>query len=161
MDRSQDEPLHSAVVDAWIQRTIENGSSFEVVDLFGAALEALWTRAVMALGSVTLTAIVERVLGTAAGRYPFLSVINPRPNGDARWRQQLAERLTSVPRLALVEGLRFALIELLTVIGRLTAEILSPELHAAIMEVASGTREVVPPAGFSDVPATASGKLLS
>jgi hypothetical protein len=133
MDRAPDEPSHRVAVDAWIQRSVERGSSFEIVGLFGAALERLWNRAARTLGSVTLTAVAERVLGTATGRYPFLSVINPRPNGDARWREQLHERLASVPKSQLLEGLRFALIELLTVIGRLTAEILSQDLHTAIM----------------------------
>jgi len=162
MDRAPDEPSHRVVVDAWIRRSVERGSSFEIVGLFGAALEGLWTRAEGTLGSVTLTAIAERVLGAATGRYPFLSVISPRPNGDARWRERLHERLASVPKLQLLEGLRFALIELLAVIGRLTAEILSQDLHAAIMAailvVAPGKKHT---AGLHTVSMAAFGELPS
>lgn len=140
MDRITDEPGHRLVVDAWIKRSVERGSSFEIVGLFGAAVDGLWNRAAGTLGSVTLTAIAERVLSTATGRYPFLSVITSRPNADARWRDQLHERLGSVPKAQLLEGLRFALIELLTVIGRLTAEILSPDLHDTVMEIAPGKK---------------------
>jgi len=158
MDRTQDEPSHSAVVDAWLKRSVEHGSSSEIVGLFGAAFEGLWSRAVTALGSVTLTAIGERVLATSTGRYPFLSVINLRPNGDSRWRHHLYERLATTPRLDLLAGLRFALIELLTVIGRLTAEILSDELHAAITVVTAGAPEVKLPSAALHVVPTAAGK---
>jgi hypothetical protein len=141
MDRAHDEPNHSAVVDAWLERSTYHASPNEIVARFGAAFEALWARAVTTLGSVTLTAIAERVLTTATGRYPFLSAINTHPNGDARWRQHLHERLASVPRAELIEGLRHGLIELLTVIGRLTAEILTHELHAAVRESAASTAD--------------------
>ena len=40
-----------------------------------------------------------------------------------------------MPRAALIESLRYGLIELLTVIGALTAEVLRGELHAALEAV--------------------------
>jgi hypothetical protein len=165
MDRVQGEPSHTALVDTWIKRSVEHSSSFDLVGLFGAALEALWHRAATTLGSVTLTAIAERVLGNAVGRYPYLSAINPRPNGDARWRRLLHERLALTPRSELLEGLRFALIELLTVIGRLTAEILSADLHAAIMSVtasasiAPSAPDAKPPADGRAALTTGNGKV--
>jgi len=141
MDPTPGEPSHRAAVDRWVARSIGDASPIEIVGRFGAAFEALWTCAVTTLGSVTLTAIAERVLTTATGRYPFLAAINPRPHGDARWRQHLYERLASVPRPELIEGLRHGLIELLTVIGRLTAEILTDELHAAMQESTASASE--------------------
>jgi hypothetical protein len=160
MECAQPEPSHADIVDGWIKRTVEHGSSIEIVGWFGAALEALWTRAVTTLGTVTLTAIAERVLATTTGRFPFLSIINPHPNGDPRWRQQLAERLATVPRSELLEGLRFALIELLVVIGRLTAEILSEELHAAIAEV-TALPDDRPAASVHALPAIRAQNVLS
>jgi len=136
MDAGSDEPNHAAVVDGWLARTIDDGSSAEIVRLFHAGVEAVWQRAVTTLGPVTLRAIAERVLHYATDRYAFLGAVKPRPNGDARWREQLHERLTIVPRTELLEGLRFGLIELLTVIGNLTAEILRDDLHAALVGVA-------------------------
>jgi len=148
MDRVQHEPGHEAVVDAWLARSIDHGSSVEILRLFHAALDAVWNRVVTILGPVTLTAIAERVLHNAAERYAFLSVIDrrsiadQRSSGDARWMERLYERLVTVPRTALIEGLRHGLIELLTVIGALTAEVLRGELHAALETVtaASGPR---------------------
>jgi hypothetical protein len=120
-------------VDGGPARPTHPGPSVDAVARFRSAFEALWDRAATTLGAATLIAIGERVLHTATTRYAFLSAVNPRPNGDPRWRQHLHERLCSVAHAELVEGLRFALIELLTVLGRLTAEILTPELHAAIL----------------------------
>lgn len=145
MDHGQDEPSHSTAVDLWLARSIGDASPVEIVGRFEVAFEALWARAVTTLGAVTLTAIAERVLTTATGRHPFLSAINPRPNGDARWKQHLHERLASVPAPELLEGLRHGLIELLTVIGRLTAEILTQELHLALMEAAANPPDVSTP----------------
>jgi hypothetical protein len=46
----------------------------------------------------------------------------------------------TVPRTALIEGLRYGLIELFTVIGALTAEVLRGELHAALEAVTAPSR---------------------
>lgn len=161
MDHPRDESSHGAAVDEWIETAIAaDASSADVVDLFRSALEAIWSRGVISLGSVTLTAIAERVLNDATTRYSFLQAINPRSNGDARWKQQVRERLVGVRRLDLIEGLRFGLVELLRVIGRLTAEILSPELHAAL-RAAPTSVEALAPATLHAVPTAAAGKAQS
>jgi len=158
MAPTRDELSHAAAVDAWLQQVIDGAEPAEVVDLFRAAIEILWGRAVTTLGSVTLIAIAERVLSTATRRYGFLAAINPRPNGDAHWKQRLRDRLTVVPRAELIEGLRFAFVELLTVIGRLTAEILSPDLHAALLEVTASSVDAEPLPGLHPLPTTIAGK---
>jgi hypothetical protein len=158
MDPSRAELSHAAAVDAWIAQVIDGADQADVVDLFRAALEVLWGRTVTTLGSVTLIAIAERVLSTSTRRYSFLAAVNPRPNGDARWKQQLRERLTLVPRPELIEGLRFTFVELLTVIGRLTAEILSPDLHAALREVTVSGVDAGPTAGLHALPTIIVGK---
>lgn len=150
MDRAHNEPSHEAVVDTWLTRLVDHDSSVEIVRLFHAALSAVWNRAIRILGPVTLTAIAERVLHNAIERYTFLSAIDRRSsgdrrsNGDARWTERLYEQLVTVPRAALIEGLRYGLIELLTVIGALTAEVLRGELYAALEAVTapSGPRRL-------------------
>jgi len=161
MDRTQDEPSHRAAVDAWIERSLDHDSSVEIVGLFRGALEVLWSCAVTTLGTVTLTAIAERVLHTATSQYGFLAAINPRPNGDAQWKQHLHERLASTPRAELIAGLRCGLIEFLTVIGRLTAEILSEDLHAALRKITAIPPEASPPADPHDVSRAVTPKVLS
>jgi hypothetical protein len=144
MDRSRAEAQHLAAVEQWLgdaltHRSIQ-GSATEIVTLFGAAFDVVWRRVVVTLGEVTLTAIAERVLYTAAVHHRFLSTVSTRPSGDLSWKLLLEERLSVVPRSELIEGLRFTMVELLTVIGRLTAEILSHELHNALRMVRVDTR---------------------
>ena len=153
------EASHIAAVDTWISQAIDGAQPSVQLDMFRAAVEALWDRAALTLGSVTLVAIAERVVSTAVRRHEFLAVVSPRPNVDSRWKAQVRDRLATVPAPELLAGLRFALIELLTVIGRLTAEILSPELHAALANVTAGSLAAESPAGLHVVPAIVPGKV--
>jgi hypothetical protein len=129
-----DEGQHAACVDAWLARTAKGLSSEALLRLFEAALGALWTRAKTTLGEVTLTAIAERVLHNASEKYSLLWSLKVEPTGGIQCRE-LRERIGSVQLSELREAGRFVLVELLTVIGNLTAEILTPELHLEICSV--------------------------
>lgn len=135
MDRAHDAPRHETVVDAWLARSIDCHAPVEIVRVFHAALNRIWSRAITVLGPVTLTAIAERVLHNATERYTFLSAIERRSNDDVGRTERLHERLVTVPRAVLIEGLRYGLIELLTVIGTMTAEVLRGDLHDALEAV--------------------------
>ncbi|MGA9523514.1 MAG: hypothetical protein WBV82_18775 [Myxococcaceae bacterium] len=100
---------------------------------FEQALDSLWRRAHQPLGEVTLAAIVDRVLYTAAEQYPILAPLKIDANG-LRW-QELRERAANMHDEQLTDAIRFVLVEFLTVLGNLTAEILTPSLHAALSAV--------------------------
>jgi hypothetical protein len=125
---------HAACVDAWLERSGKGLSSESLLRLFEAALGALWTRTKTTLGEVTLTAIAERVLHNASEKYSLLWSLKVEPSGGIQCRE-LRERIGSVEASELREATRFVLVELLTVLGNLTAEILTPELHAEIYNV--------------------------
>jgi hypothetical protein len=161
MDPPKPDASHSDEVDAWIARVIDRAAPAEQLDLFRTAVEAVWNRAAVTLGSVTLIAIADRVLTTAIHRHGFLAAVNPRQTGDTRWKSQVRDRLAAVPPTELIAGLRFALIDLLTVIGRLTAEILSPELHAALRDVTVQSLDAEPPTGLHILPSILAGKAQS
>jgi hypothetical protein len=110
-----------------------------VLQLFETALGALWRRAQVTLGDVTLTAIVDRVLYNAAEKFPLFSSLKVEPSGVRC--QELRERAPSLRDSELREGIRFVLVEFLTVLGNLTAEILTPELHANLSKVALGAEK--------------------
>ena len=103
--------------------------------LFEAALDAVWIRTKTTLGEVTLTAIAERVLHNASERFSLLWSLKLEPASGIQCRE-LRERIGSVEPSELREAIRFVLVELLTVLGNLTAEILTPALHAEISSVA-------------------------
>ncbi|WP_129575938.1 MULTISPECIES: hypothetical protein [Sorangium] len=102
--------------------------------LFERAFSALWRRAHVTLGEVTLGAIVDRVLYYASERYPVLSSLEV--NSAGLYCVELQVLAGGLPRDELAEGLRFILVEFLTVLGNLTAEILTPALHAELSKVA-------------------------
>jgi hypothetical protein len=130
-----DQAGHVACVDAWLERSARQLPPELLLRLFEAGLGALWARTKTTLGDVTLTAIADRVLYNAAERFPDLASLKVDPEGGIQFRG-LREHLESTRDPALTAGIRFVLVELLTVLGNLTAEVLTPELHAELSHVA-------------------------
>jgi hypothetical protein len=127
---------HAACVDAWLARSAKDGAPPDVLlRLFEAALGALWARTTTTLGEVTLTAIAERVLCNASETFPMFSSLKVEPTGGLPFRD-LRRRIGPAQDAELLAGIRFVLVEFLTVLGNLTAEILTPELHAELSGVA-------------------------
>jgi hypothetical protein len=125
---------HTEHVDAWLGENTPGASPDELRDLLERALNALWRRTKVTLGEVTLIAIVDRVLYNAAEKYPFCASINVEPSIGFRCegRHEQGDPLESA---ALIAGSRFVLVEFLTVLCNLTADILTPELHRELSSV--------------------------
>lgn len=126
---------HAACVDGLLERSGKDLPPEVLLGLFEAALGALWRRTATTLGEVTLTAIAARVLYNASETFPLVSSLKVEPTGGISFRE-LRERISSVRGSELTEGMRFVLVEFLTVLGNLTAEILTPELHSELSNVA-------------------------
>lgn len=142
-----DEGQHALCVDAWLERSAAGLAPDALLRLFEAALDAVWIRTKTTLGEVTLTAIAERVLHNASERFSLLWSLKIEPTRGIQCRE-LSDRIGSVEPAELREAIRSVLVELLTVLGNLTAEILTPALHAEISKVTlpdairGGTRPV-------------------
>jgi hypothetical protein len=120
-----DEATHHAVVASWLGRVPANPAA--LLQAFDAAFAALWQRSRLTLGDVTMTAIVDRVLHVAGTRFPILDALE-LADGGLRWS-------APAPQLGydrLKEAIEFVLVELLTVLGNLTAEIITRALHAEL-----------------------------
>jgi hypothetical protein len=128
-----DDNDHSASVDAWMHEAAQGLSSSQWLRLFERAFRALWQRAHRTLGDVTLMAIVDRVLYDAAERFPPL--VHLRVDVDGLNSDDLRANLDYFDGEQLREALRFVLVDYLTVLGNLTADVLSPALHAALSKV--------------------------
>jgi hypothetical protein len=133
---------HEAAVEAWLQTSVPAGSE---LDALQRALDALWLRARATLGEITLTAISERALYDAAERFPAFAAIDVDTNGIRCG--QLRPRIASMTADELREATSFVLVTLLTVLGNLTAEILTPALHEELARVTMATPQ--PPAASS------------
>lgn len=133
-----DEGNHAACVATWLSHAPEELGPGALLDLLDSALHAVWQRANATLGDVTLTAIADRVLYTVAETHPLVAALKVGPAGF-RFDDLRAER--HVRAADIREVARLVLTELLTVLGNLTAEILTPSLHAELSGVRpDGTR---------------------
>ena len=129
-----DAARHAASVDAWLRRSGKGLPPPALLRLFELAFAALWSRTEVTLGEVTLTAIAERVLHDASERFPLLSSLEVEPTSGLRC-DTLRAQLGTARDAQLREALRYVLVAFLTVLGNLTAEILTPDLHAELAQV--------------------------
>jgi Mor family transcriptional regulator len=125
---------HAAIVDDWLERSATDLPAVDLLRLFESALRALWDRTKTTLGEVTLIAIAERVLHDVSEKFPQFSSLKVKPAHGFQCRA-LGEHLDTMPVSQLRAAMRCVLVDLLTVLGRLTAEILTPELHAELARV--------------------------
>ncbi len=124
---------HSEVVRAWLDGWAGRLSQQELVDVFERALDALWRRAHLSLGEITLMAIVDRVFHQGVEAYPHLAPLKVETSGA-----HFGALRGSAPEVAvalLEESLVFLVVELLRVLGALTGEILTPALHEELRKV--------------------------
>ena len=125
---------HSECVDAWLEQSAHDLPPGSLLQLFEAALGALWVSTSATLGEITITAIVDRALHNATQNFPFFSSLTVEPDRGIHYLE-LRKQIDSVPAPELREGIRFVLVEFLTVLGNLTAEILTPELHSELSKI--------------------------
>src|SRR5687768_12064916 len=107
-----------------MDRAARNLSSEELLRAFERALSRVWLRVHPTLGDVTLGAIADRVIHNASQKFAILSVLTV--DGGGIQFEGLRKSVAKLPEDELANALRFILVELLTVLGSLTAEILTP-----------------------------------
>jgi hypothetical protein len=127
-----DDSVHIKYVSEWMKQA-SGLSADQLAGLFEKAMTALWHRTYSALGDITVAAIVDRVLYNTTEEYPVLGSLTLGPSGVnfAEFREQAG----SVSNGHLRKAIQFVIVELLTVVGNLTAEILTPALHAELSKV--------------------------
>ena len=125
---------HVALVDAWLQRAAADASPPLLLRRFEIAFGALWLRTRTTLGDVTLTAIADRVLYNAAEQFPVFARLSIDAEAGVHTKE-IRLGLGAQSNVELERAIRFVLIEFLSVIGNLTAEILTRDLHAALANV--------------------------
>lgn len=117
---------HAECVDRLLSRAKREGQG-DPLRLLELATSAVWRQVSPTLGPITLSAIVARVHSTAEEQYAVLAGLRVSEDGVSLdgpvGRSADAEARDAV---------RFFLVELLTVVGNLTAEILTPAIHAIL-----------------------------
>jgi hypothetical protein len=128
---------HGARVDAWLEHAAQGPTVESLAEAFETAFTALWRRAHRTLGEVTLSAITDRVLYVAAEQYPIFAAITLDTAG-VRW-DGFRQRAGTRPLPEIAAGVRFVLMEFLSVLGKLTGEVLTPPLHAELEALTSSS----------------------
>jgi hypothetical protein len=126
-----DRDEHATHVEAWMQAAAKGLAADQLPQLFERALDVLWQRAHGTLGDVTLVVIVDRVLHGTVERSPMLAALKVDASGFHC--DELREHARSP--VAFAQGMKLFMVEFLTVVGSLTAEILTPALHSALSGV--------------------------
>ena len=124
---------HQTFVRTWLDATASGATTDRLLRLFESAFGALWLRAHVTIGDVTLAAITDRVLLDAAERHPLLTNVTV---GDSGLRfDVLPENMRTAAAADVYAAMEAVLVGFLSVLGNLTAEILSPGLHSALTNV--------------------------
>ncbi len=124
---------HHELLTQWRADWTGSLTPSQLVELFERAVNALWRRAHLSLGELTLVAIVERVIHLGGENAPLLKTIQVTAGGvDFSGLRQVAPTLEHAGFEECLVGLVY---ELLRVLGTLTGEILTPGLHAELREV--------------------------
>ena len=121
---------HRESVHAWVGDDFARLTHDERVTALERSFTALWRRAAHTLGEVTLGVICDRVMTQARQKFPFLGSAVLDHDGLK------CDALRAAPRAPAANEMEAAmslvLVELLTVLGNLTAEIMTPALHETL-----------------------------
>jgi len=132
--------LHEQCVDAWLtSRDASNADKTALTALLLAGLRGIWQRARPSLGDVTLTAIVQRAIHTSERRHIELVQIGLHVTDAGT----IELTNPSAPRVDLRAAVACVLVEVLHVLGELTASALTPALHAALAAAAEESPALV------------------
>ncbi len=121
---------HATRVDDWLRELPKDLTLDELMSRFEVMFGALWRRAHQTLGEVTLTAILDRVLFLARDTHPLVAELEIGRNGVSC--RKLFGRSREFESQQVVSAMRYVTIQFLRLLGNLTAEILTPALHAQI-----------------------------
>lgn len=124
---------HEKQVLAWEEMNTQGLRPEQIAQLFGSAIHAIEQRSLLTLSSVTVQIVADRVLHESREKFPILSLVQTESGGlNFNSLIQTCERSTVTE---VGDALRYLLVELLSVIGNITADVLTAPLHKELMRV--------------------------
>jgi hypothetical protein len=124
--------IHSKTVEDWFEVQAKKLPSQEQFLLLEKAIHAIEERASSTLSSITMTVILDRVLYQSQQEFPILK--------NAKMDESLLD-FTAVDKTGapekFIEALIYLLVELLRVLARLTANIITTPLHNELKKISS------------------------
>jgi len=114
-------------IDAWLEQATKDMPAKKIVAVFSHALKSLSRKASRSLNQLTLMAIVNRVLYQCKDKFPLLQELKVDSTG-INFDQNQYQLEQSDPE-ELRESFRYLFVELLSVLGDLTADVITSELE--------------------------------
>ena len=127
---------HAAFIAGWLGPRAAGRSGGELLKLLDAAMSTLYRTAGLTLSHVTLQAVAERVAVHTRERFPAFEGLEVTKSGLSTGRMR--KKSNGEPAAEIAQLVEFVLTEFLTVLGNLTADILTPRLHAALTRMDAG-----------------------
>ena len=124
--------IYAQLVQDWEDKNAVDLPLTQRAILLEKAVHVVEQRALMTLSKVTLEVIFDRVLHQSNEKFPILS--NVKLKNKQLSFHELHNDKGHKPE-EIVEALRYFLIELITVLGRITADILTTPLHKELLKV--------------------------
>ncbi len=125
--------IHEEIVDKWLAKNNSGLTTNQLEKFMVVGIQAIQTRAQITLSDITLLAIIDRVLYQSKKKFPSLDGIEM--NSKVMSFAKLNYNNENDKSLDLLSALQFILVELLRVLGRITAEILTVPLHRELLNV--------------------------
>lgn len=129
------ENTHQELVRLWEDKNINNLSTDQIIQVYGCALLAIEQRCLATLSSVTIHVVLDRIIYQGLERFPFFKEISLEPTGLSLNNFIQKKELYDLKDIN--TAFRYLVVELLTVIGNITSEVLTVALHRELMEVTS------------------------
>lgn len=126
------EDVHSKFVEDWESRSLKDLSPVEQIQLFESVIRAVERRACVTLSNITLLVILDRILSLGKTNFPVLAEVSLDNNSLCFKALHNNQKFNSDEILI---AKRFILTELLRVLGRITANILTLPLQKEILSV--------------------------
>jgi len=123
---------HVKQVEAW-KRLNGGVSAKELPQLFINGILAIRRKSLVTLSNITVTAVIDRILLECKERYPVLSAITS--DSEGLHFNKFYDHMMDLKPEEVQEALQELLIELLDVFGKITADILTKNLHQELMTV--------------------------
>jgi hypothetical protein len=124
--------MHIRKVNEWETSHGTGLSSKELVNLYSSAIQAMVRRSLETLSAITVLVVLDRVLNEVKEGYPFLSEIKADSQGINF--DSFLEKEGLDPE-EFKRALHEFLVGLLTVLGNITADILTTPLHKELMTI--------------------------
>lgn len=134
------EDKHSMLVEDWTKKNASAISADQHVLLLEKALQAIEQRALMTLSNVILMVILDRVLHQGKEKFPLLS--EAKLDNKNLISFDLVRTNKNHKSEKIIEALQYLLVDLLRVLGRITAEILTAPLHQELLKVTWDTENL-------------------